>query len=54
MYTSFTRRLRRLGGSLLREHSGDLLFGQDNVLHGILLAFEILRFVVRVGGEEEL
>jgi hypothetical protein len=38
----------------LREHSGNLLFGQDNVLYGILLALEILRFVVRVGREEEL
>jgi hypothetical protein len=52
LYKSSVRCRRRR--SLLREHSGDLLFGQDDVLHGILLAFEILRFVVCVGGEEEL
>jgi hypothetical protein len=38
---------------LLRKHGGDLLLGQNNILHGILLALEILRFVVCVGREEE-
>jgi hypothetical protein len=33
---------------LLRKHGGDLLLGQNNVLHGILLALQILRFVVCV------
>ena len=40
--------------SLLREHSSDLFFGQDNVLHRILPALEVLRVVVHVGWEEEL
>ena len=39
---------------LLREHSGNLFFGQDNVLHRILPALEVLRVVVHVGWEEEL
>lgn len=43
--------LRKL---LLREHSSDLFLSQDNVLHRILLALEVLRVVVHVGWEEEL
>ena len=38
---------------LLREHSGNLFFGQDNVLHRILPALEVLRVVVHIGWEEE-
>ena len=37
----------------LREHGSNLLLGQNDILHGILLALEILRFVVCVGREEE-
>ena len=40
--------------SLLREHSSDLFFGQDNVFHRILPALEVLRVVVHIGWEEEL
>ena len=43
--------LRKL---LLREHSSNLFLGQNDVLHRILLAFEVLRVVVHVGREEEL
>jgi hypothetical protein len=39
---------------LLREHSSDLFLSQDDVLHRILLALEVLRVVVDVGWEEEL
>lgn len=39
--------------NLLRKHSSDLLIRQNNILNGVLLALEILRFVLGVGGEEE-
>jgi hypothetical protein len=44
-----TRRTRKdEEKGLLREHSSNLLLGQNDILHGILLALQILRFVVCV------
>ena len=42
------KRKKKKTSKSLRKHSSDLFIGQNDVLHGVLLALEILRFVVCV------
>jgi hypothetical protein len=44
----YPRSMKKETKTLLRKHGGDLLLGQNDILHGILLALQILRFVVCV------